>query len=370
MEILDKELRNRAMIICRKEEMLKEKDELELKHLRSSQQFSKTAVTDLEALHKEKNKCRMNEFCWTGNWTTLVSWLRRKKEDCWSFLKPLKLWMPLLSSKHEDNLTNRLKSLNISEAQKLLGKYFNKVIELREASHETHLHSQDLQLQLEEQNKRAAELEASLESQARELDTRLTEQQQQYESEISSLLQKISEKESSADTNTHQQMKIQQLEKDLYYYKKTSRDLKKKLREVMLRVSEQSGHAMSADTHVEETEIDMLDQDHHSRPSPRHSPTGTHLPPLAGAMSPAVRASYSSIDGQHVKISKKDLRPMSHEEIIRRSHLYSAHSTRTSAGTEFSLATCVVGDNGTGGIVGSSIIVLARNGCCSPTVIL
>lgn len=49
-------------------------------------------------------------------------------------------------------------------------------------------------------------------------------------------------------------------------------------------------------------------------------------------MSPAVRASYSSIDGQHVKISKKDLRPMSHEEIIRRSHLYSAHSTRTSAG--------------------------------------
>jgi len=35
---------------------------------------------------------------------------------------------------------------------------------------------------------------------------------------------------------------------------------------------------------VEETEIDMLDQDHHSRPSPRHSPTGTHLPPLGKLM--------------------------------------------------------------------------------------
>lgn len=53
-------------------------------------------------------------------------------------------------------------------------------------------------------------------------------------------------------------------------------------------------------------------------------------------MSPAVRTSYTSLDGQHVKISKKDLRPMSQEEInIRRSHLQSAHSTRTSAGTYF-----------------------------------
>ncbi|KAF6031922.1 KIF27 [Bugula neritina] len=350
MEILDKELRNRAMIICRKEEMLKEKDELELKHLRSSQQFSKTAVTDLEALHKEKKQVQDERVLLDrklDNAGLLAPEEERRLLELSEAIEALDAAIEFKSeliagkeaqirrsqvlSQHEDNLTNRLKSLNISEAQKLLGKYFNKVIELREASHETRLHSQDLQLQLEEQNKRAAELEASLESQARELDTRLTEQQQQYESEISSLLQKISEKESSADTNTHQQMKIQQLEKDLYYYKKTSRDLKKKLREVMLRVSEQSGHAMSADTHVEETEIDMLDQDHHSRPSPRHSPTGTHLPPLAGAMSPAVRASYSSIDGQHVKISKKDLRPMSHEEIIRRSHLYSAHSTRTSA---------------------------------------
>lgn len=49
-------------------------------------------------------------------------------------------------------------------------------------------------------------------------------------------------------------------------------------------------------------------------------------------MSPAVRSSYTSLDGpQHFKISKKDLRPMSHEEIItRRSQLQSGHSTRDS----------------------------------------
>lgn len=61
-------------------------------------------------------------------------------------------------------------------------------------------------MQLDEQNKLVSEMESSLESQARELDNRLTEQQQQYESEISTLLQKISERE-SVEPNTQQFIK-------------------------------------------------------------------------------------------------------------------------------------------------------------------
>lgn len=74
--------------------------------------------------------------------------------------------------------------------------------------------------------------------------------------------------------------RIQQLEKDLYYYKKTSRDLKKKLREVMLRLGEQAAPGFSADVHIEESGIEPLDYEPHNRNSPRLSPTGTHLPPL------------------------------------------------------------------------------------------
>ena len=75
-------------------------------------------------------------------------------------------------------------------------------------------------------------------------------------------------------------IRIQQLEKDLYYYKKTSRDLKKKLREVMLRLGEQAAPGFSADVHIEESGIEPLDYEPHNRNSPRLSPTGTHLPPL------------------------------------------------------------------------------------------
>ena len=75
--------------------------------------------------------------------------------------------------------------------------------------------------------------------------------------------------------------RIQQLEKDLYYYKKTSRDLKKKLREVMVRFGEQAAAGFSVDSHIEESGVEPLEPDYHSRHSPRqHSPTGTHLPPL------------------------------------------------------------------------------------------
>lgn len=57
----------------------------------------------------------------------------------------------------------------------------------------------------------------------------------------------------------------------------------------------------------------------------------------AGASTPTTRApvSYTNMDAPHphVKISKKDLRAMSHEEIIlRRSHLQSAQSNRNSTG--------------------------------------
>ncbi|XP_067928518.1 kinesin-like protein KIF27 [Watersipora subatra] len=350
MELLEKELRSRALIIAKKEEIMKEKGELEMKHLRASQQFHQTTARDLEALHKERDnieseRVALDQKLYGGG--TLSNAEDRRLLELSEAIEALDAAIEFKSeiiagkeaeirrsqvlSQHEDNLTNRLKSLSIVEAQKLLSRYFTKVITLKENSREVDLHCQDLQLQLEDQSKLVLELEASLESQVREVDNRLTEQQQQYELEINSLLQKISEKE-NVEPNTQQFVKIQQLEKDLYYYKKTSRDLKKKLREVMVRAGEQAA-GFSLDAHVEESGIEPLDHEHHNRHSPRpHSPTGTHLPPLVGAMSPATRTSYSSVDGQHVKISKKDLRPMSHEEInIRRSQLQSAHSTRTSA---------------------------------------
>lgn len=68
-------------------------------------------------------------------------------------------------------------------------------------------------------------------------------------------------------------LRVQQLEKDLYYYKKTSRDLKKKLREVMLRKGDYG------DIHIEESSepLDLEPSHRHTSPT-RYSPT--HLPPL------------------------------------------------------------------------------------------
>ena len=54
--------------------------------------------------------------------------------------------MFIVTKQHEDNLTNRLKSLNIVEAQKLLSRYFTKVIELKESSRDSDIHCQDLQV--------------------------------------------------------------------------------------------------------------------------------------------------------------------------------------------------------------------------------
>lgn len=73
--------------------------------------------------------------------------------------------------------------------------------------------------------------------------------------------------------------RVQQLEKDLYYYKKTSRDLKKKLREVMIRLGEQASGGLSSECHIEESSeaLDIEPSRGHTSPT-RNSPT--YLPPL------------------------------------------------------------------------------------------
>ena len=77
------------------------------------------------------------------------------------------------------------------------------------------------------------ELESALEHLRLQCDRRLTLQQKEHEQKMQLLLQHFKDQDGDSiiETLKNYEDKIQQLEKDLYFYKKTSRDLKKRLKD-------------------------------------------------------------------------------------------------------------------------------------------
>lgn len=119
-------------------------------------------------------------------------------------------------------ISNFFDTLNSIEMRSLLEKYFEKVITLNETNRKITQQMHQLEMKLiESQN--------SLQKVTIDMDHKLAQQQQQYEQKMAALTHQLTQ--SPKDTNSEKlNSKIHQLEKELYYYKKTSRDLKKKLR--------------------------------------------------------------------------------------------------------------------------------------------
>ncbi|KAM3867472.1 kinesin-like protein KIF27 [Diretmus argenteus] len=135
---------------------------------------------------------------------------------------------------HLCNVTRKLKELSPLEASELLVKYFNKVVCLREAERRLRLYCEELQLQAGEQGVVVKEREAAFQRLALDTDRRLTQQHRDHLTSIQLLLQQRKET-GSGETEQAVQARLQELEKDLLFYKSSSRQLKKKVKELVLR---------------------------------------------------------------------------------------------------------------------------------------
>ncbi|XP_052800422.1 kinesin-like protein KIF27 isoform X2 [Mya arenaria] len=387
VETLQEQLKKREDMIARKEALIAERSELEMKKLRSSQVVNKSLLSvssklnlveqrleeksrelvstpdsgmvreDVVKLRSTRDKLNrqralLDEKLHGGSLLStseerrvleldegieaLDAAIEYRSDNIRSRQLEVRHSMALAQS--EDNFVNRLNSLSADDLKSLLSKYFEKVINLREQERKTSLQSSEMEVKLDEQTRIIRDLEGALQRSAMEVDRRITSQQREYEQKIQLLMHQLMENGNQGNNrviNGHdpaQEQKMSQLEKDLYYYKKTSRELKKRLREYVtsgtipaqemdLRASVQSSagdmgdshsnfrdshSARSRDTKISHDRLQAGDRLREDGVRPGSGKPSHHLP--------------SNVTP--VKISRKDLRLMSEEEIkLRRSHL-------------------------------------------------
>uniref|UniRef100_A0A3B3E1H5 Kinesin family member 27 n=1 Tax=Oryzias melastigma TaxID=30732 RepID=A0A3B3E1H5_ORYME len=128
------------------------------------------------------------------------------------------------------SVVRKLKKLSAAEAVELLILYFHKVVSLREAERRLRLRCEELELHAGEQEVALRQKEAGIQRLVLDAERRLTEQQKEHQSNLQELLQKLNEC-SRGETPQATQDRLQFLEKELFFYKSSSRQLKKKLKE-------------------------------------------------------------------------------------------------------------------------------------------
>ncbi|CAK6433918.1 unnamed protein product [Pipistrellus nathusii] len=287
LEELEEDLKKREAIVSKKEALLQEKSYLENKKLRSSQalttdslkistrlnlldqELSKKNVQlqsstaeekikiseQVQALQKEKNQLQrrrnsVEEKLKNGSMLSpeeehalfqleegieaLEAAIEYKNESIQSRQNSLRVSFQNLSHS-EANILEKLIGLNPTEIRAILFRYFNKVVNLRETERKLQLQNKEMKMKILERDNMFRELESALEHLKLQCDRRLTFQQKEHEQKMQLLLHHFAEQDGEGIMGTLKSYedKIQQLEKDLYFYKKTSRDLKKKLKELL-----------------------------------------------------------------------------------------------------------------------------------------
>ncbi|XP_041515997.1 kinesin-like protein KIF27 [Microtus oregoni] len=285
LEMLEEDLKKREAIVSKKEALLQEKSQLENKKLRSSQDLStdclkisdrlssleqelsekslqlesctaeeKIKISEqVQALQKEKDQLQrqrdsVDEKLQSGRVLSpkeehllfqleegieaLEAAIEFKNESIQSRQNSLRASFQTLSQSEAD-VVGKLVCLNLTEIRAILFKYFKKVINLREAERKQQLQNKEMKMKVLEQDTLIHELESALEHLQLQCDRRLTLQQKEHEQKMQLLLNHFKEQDGEGIIETFRKYedRIQQLEKDLYFYKKTSRDLKKKLKE-------------------------------------------------------------------------------------------------------------------------------------------
>ncbi|XP_059118796.1 kinesin-like protein KIF27 isoform X3 [Peromyscus eremicus] len=285
LEMLEEDLKKREAIVSKKEALLQEKSHLENKKLHSSQDLSTDSLKistrlnlldqelsekssqlesstaeekvkiaeQVQALQREKDQLQrqrsiMDEKLQNGRVLSpkeehllfqleegieaLEAAIEFENESIQSRQNSLRASYQNLSQS-EANVVGKLVCLNLTEIRAILFKYFNKVINLREAERKQQLQNKEMKVKVLELDNMVHELESALEHLRLQCDRRLTLQQKEHEQKMQLLLHHFREQDGEGviETLKKYEDKIQQLEKDLYFYKKTSRDLKKKLKE-------------------------------------------------------------------------------------------------------------------------------------------
>ncbi|XP_054666513.1 kinesin-like protein KIF27 isoform X2 [Grus americana] len=209
---LEEDLKKREAIVAKKEALLKEKSHLEIKKLRSSQEEHvlfqlEEGIEALEAAIDYKNESIQNR-----------QHLLRSSSQ--------------ILSQSENNVIGKLVSLSAAELRAILFKYFSKIVGLRQSERKLQLQIEEQEMKVIEQENIIRELESALEHVKLQCDRQLTLQHKEHEKKLQLILHHFKEQDSEgiAETLKGYEVKLQQLEKELFFYKKTSRELKKKLK--------------------------------------------------------------------------------------------------------------------------------------------
>ncbi|XP_068784194.1 kinesin-like protein KIF27 isoform X2 [Struthio camelus] len=295
---LEEDLKKREAIVTKKEALLQEKSHLEIKKLRSSQALNKDSVKlstrlsmldqelsdkgmqlqdsttedkkdileKIQVLQKERDELltRRNSvdeklkdgkvlsaeeehvlFQLEEGIEALEAAIDYKNESIQSRQHLLRSSSQILSQS-EDNVIGKLVSLSAAELRAILFKYFNKIVGLRESERKLQLQTEEQEMKVIDQENAIRELESALERIKLQCDRQLTVQHKEHEQKIQLILHHFKEHdgEGIAETLKAYEVKVQQLEKDLFFYKKTSRELKKKLKELV----EDSSHQLLTPT--------------------------------------------------------------------------------------------------------------------------
>ncbi|XP_050696395.1 kinesin-like protein KIF27 isoform X2 [Eriocheir sinensis] len=129
---------------------------------------------------------------------------------------------------NQDHLMERLVNLSHEETRSLLVKYFSKVIDLRVEFRKQDIAFNDLENQYDEQSRYISDLKAAYQQASLEVERRITMQQRDYQQKIATLLRQFNDDSSGSGA---QEFRLREMEKQVFYYKKLSRDLKSKLRQ-------------------------------------------------------------------------------------------------------------------------------------------
>ncbi|XP_072715301.1 kinesin-like protein KIF27 isoform X1 [Ciconia boyciana] len=281
---LEEDLKKREAIVAKKEALLQEKSHLEIKKLRSSQALNKDSMklsTRLSMLDQELcDKGMQLQGSTTEDKTDILEkiqvlqterdqLLRRRnsvdeklqdgkvlsteeehvlfqleegiealeaaidyKNESIQNRQHLLRSSSQILSQSENNVIGKLISLSAAELRAILFKYFNKIVGLRESERKLQLQIEEQEMKVIDQENIIRELESALEHVKLQCDRQLTRQHKEHEKKIQLILHHFKEQdgEGIAETLKGYEVKVQQLEKDLFFYKKTSRELKKKLK--------------------------------------------------------------------------------------------------------------------------------------------
>ncbi|XP_068279441.1 kinesin-like protein KIF27 [Nyctibius grandis] len=281
---LEEDLKKREAIVAKKEALLQEKSQLEIKKLRSSQALNKDSMklsTRLSMLDQElcdkgmqlqgsatEDKTHILEkiqvlqterdqllrrrdsvdeklkdgevlsteeehvlFQLEEGIEALEAAIDYKNESIQNRQHLLRSSSQVLSQS-ENNVIGKLVSLSAAELRAILFKYFNKIVGLRESERKLQLQTEEQEMKIRDQENIIRELESALEHVKLQCDRQLTLQHKEHEKKLQLILHHFKEhdNEGIAETLKGYEVKVQQLEKDLFFYKKTSRELKKKLK--------------------------------------------------------------------------------------------------------------------------------------------